>query len=62
MDTLYTFRENITHRKAKSVHVLGLMNSATKLQARLELGVSGPVGLVTCGKFSKFGCRSILGK
>ena len=31
MDTLYTFWDNITHSKNKSVHFLGLMNSATKL-------------------------------
>ena len=30
MDTLYTFEDNITHYKTKSVHFLGLMNSATK--------------------------------
>ena len=30
MDTLYTFWDNITHSKNKSVHFLGLMNSATK--------------------------------
>ena len=30
MDTLYTFWDNITHYKTKSVHFLGLMNSATK--------------------------------
>ena len=31
MDTLYTFWDNITHYKTESTHVLGLMNSATKL-------------------------------
>ena len=31
MDTLYTFWDNITHYKTKSVHFLGLMNSATKI-------------------------------
>ena len=30
MDTLYTFWDNITHYNIKSVHFLGLMNSATK--------------------------------
>ena len=30
MDTLYTFWDNITHYETKSVHFLGLMNSATK--------------------------------
>ena len=30
MDTLCTFWDNITHSKNKSVHFLGLMNSATK--------------------------------
>ena len=30
MDTLYTFLGNTTHYKTKSVHFLGLMNSATK--------------------------------
>ena len=30
MDTLYTFRENITHYKTESVHFFALMNSATK--------------------------------
>ena len=29
MDTLYTFRDNITHYKTESVNFLGLMNSAT---------------------------------
>ena len=27
---IYTFGDNITHSKTKSVHFLGLMNSATK--------------------------------
>ena len=31
MDTLYIFWDFITYYKAKSVHFLGLMNSATKL-------------------------------
>ena len=30
MDTLYTFLDNTTHHKAKSVDFWGLMNSATK--------------------------------
>ena len=30
MDTLDTFRDNITHYQTKSIHFLGLMNSATK--------------------------------
>ena len=30
MDTLYSFWENITHYKTKSIHFLGLMNSATR--------------------------------
>ena len=30
MDTLYTFWDNITHDNTKSVHLGGLMNSATK--------------------------------
>ena len=30
MDTLYTFWDNITHYKTKSVDFWGLMNSATK--------------------------------
>ena len=30
MDTLYTVWDNITHYKTKSVHFLGLMNSASK--------------------------------
>ena len=30
VDTLYTFWDNITHSKTKSVHFWGLMNSATK--------------------------------
>ena len=30
MDTLYTFWDNTTHYKTKSVHVFGLMNSATR--------------------------------
>ena len=37
MDTLYTFWDNITHYKTKSVHFLGLMNSATK---RMSSGYS----------------------
>ena len=32
MDTLYTFWDNITHYKTESVHLLGLMNSATKIK------------------------------
>ena len=31
MDTLYTFWDNTTHYKTKSVHFLGLMNSATTI-------------------------------
>ena len=38
MDTLYTFLDNITHYKTKSVHFFGLMNSATK-QKGLGFGV-----------------------
>ena len=34
MDTLYIFWDNITHYNIKSVHVLGLMNSATKVVLR----------------------------
>ena len=30
MDTLYTFWDNLTHYKTKSVDFLGLMNSSTK--------------------------------
>ena len=30
MDTLYPFWHNVTHYKTKSVHLLGLMNSATE--------------------------------
>ena len=30
VDTLYTFWDNTTHSKNKSVHFLGLMNAATK--------------------------------
>ena len=30
MAALYTFGDNITHYKTKSVHCWGLMNSATK--------------------------------
>ena len=37
MDTLCTFRDNITHFKTKSAHFLGLMNSATKR----DIGVYG---------------------
>ena len=33
MDTLYTFRDNITHYETESVHFWGLMNSATKFRA-----------------------------
>ena len=32
MDTLYTFWDNTTHFKTKSVKFLGLMNSATKFR------------------------------
>ena len=41
VDTLYTFWDNITHYKTKSVHFLGLMNSATKglfRRGRIEFG------------------------
>ena len=31
MDTLFTFWDDITHYKAKTVHFWGLMNSATKV-------------------------------
>ena len=31
MDALYTFLDNITHYKTKSVHFWELMNSATKI-------------------------------
>ena len=34
MDTLYTFWDNITHNKTKSLHFLGLVNSATKIGNR----------------------------
>ena len=37
LDTLYTFWDNITHYKRKSVHFLGLMNSATKFVSAREL-------------------------
>ena len=33
MDTLYTFGDNITHYKTKSVYFWGLINSATKRRA-----------------------------
>ena len=42
MDTLYTFGDNITHYKTKSVDFWGLMNSATKLR----------VGVVHCLRVS----------
>ena len=41
MDTLYTFWDNIIHYKTKSIHFLGLKNSATKLKARPALA-NGP--------------------
>ena len=44
MDALYTFWDNITHYKTKSVHFLGLMNSATKFSlvtSRPRFGVGG---------------------
>ena len=43
MDTLYTFWDNTTHYKTKSVHCLGLMNSATKTvtMSILQLGFWG---------------------
>ena len=34
MDALYTFRDNITHYRTKSVNFLGLMNSATKFRVQ----------------------------
>ena len=36
MDTLYTFLDNTTHYKTRSVHFLGLMNSATKMDRGLD--------------------------
>ena len=36
MGTLYKFLDNTTHYKTKSVHFLGLMNSATKLWLSLD--------------------------
>ena len=33
VDTLYTFWDNTTHYRTKSVHILGHMNSATKKRA-----------------------------
>ena len=44
MDTLYTFWDNITHYKTKSVHFLGLMNSATK-----KWLISHLIGVITVG-------------
>ena len=32
MDALYTFWDNMTRYKTKSVHFVGLMNSATKIR------------------------------
>ena len=43
MDTLYTFGDNIPHYKTKSVHFLGLMNSATKLKGLLNRSLKGSV-------------------
>ena len=40
MDTLYTFWQNITHYKTKSVHFLELMNSATKSRVWFSTGRS----------------------
>ena len=38
MDTLYTFGDNMTDYKTKSVHFLGLMNSATEGEFGPSLG------------------------
>ena len=38
MDTVHTFRDNITHYTAESVKVLGLRNSATKSSPLPSLG------------------------
>ena len=39
MDTLYTFWDNLTHSKTKSVDFWGLMNSATKCRVQTSGGV-----------------------
>ena len=41
MDTLYTFWDNSTHYKTKSVHCCGLVNSATKSYRVPACGVLG---------------------
>ena len=38
---LKTFWDNITHYKTKSVHLLGLMNPATKVLLPLGVGLRG---------------------
>ena len=37
MDTLYNFCDNIAHYKTKSVHIVGPMNSATKVRAPMKV-------------------------
>ena len=48
MDTLYTFWDNIAHYKTKSVHIVGPMNSATKVRVPMKV-VQGFVQSFGCG-------------
>ena len=45
VDTLYTFGDNITHYKTQSVHILGLMNSATQEEPEKESIIREPGSL-----------------
>ena len=42
MDTLYTFWDNTTHYKTKSVPFGGLMNPATKIRSSINKIPKGP--------------------
>ena len=56
MDTLYTFLDNTTHYETKRVHLLGLMNSATK-----GLKVVVMFHLEFAWRASGLGCVSMFG-
>ena len=53
MDKLYTFWDNIIHYKPESVHLLGLMNSATKKRVFWCLGFREFRGLGVLGSGSR---------
>ena len=57
MDTLYTFWDNNTHYKPKSVHFRGLMNSATKPKP-LEEALK-ELEAPKCGDFGVFGLPDV---